>query len=126
MKLLLTLLAVLALAAPASAQSERPLHIAVASYMTLQGADLAVTSYMLGARTAREVNPILAPFSHTPVAFGAIKMGMATATSYGILRLQRQHPKLAFVLAVVGSGVYVGVVYHNARLLQSTRMVTQQ
>jgi len=95
-----------------------PVNVAIGSYMTLQGADLSVTSYMLGARSAREMNPLLAPFSDKPVVFGAVKMGIATGTSFMLLRLHREHPKLAFVMAVIGSGVYSGVVYHNSKLLK--------
>jgi hypothetical protein len=115
----LALVVVVVVSAPARAQIDAqrwPLHLAVGSYMSLNGADLAVTSYLLGARQAREVNPLLAPFSSQPVAFGAFKMGLAAFTSYGILRLEKSRPRLAFILAGLGTGLYAGVVYHNARL----------
>lgn len=104
--------------APAAPQGDGwPTHLAIASYMTLQGSDLATTAYVLGAGTGRELNPILAPFSDRPVVFGAVKMGAATASSYLLLRLHRTRPRLAFWLAAAGSGVYAGVVAHNARLI---------
>ena len=103
-------------ATPAFASDGWPTHIAIGTYMTLNGMDLATTEYLLGAGKAREANPILAPFSSNPVAFGAVKMGTASLTSYLLLRMHKAHPKWAFVLANIGNVVYAGVVYHNSRL----------
>lgn len=109
---------------PARAQGASdgwPTHLAIGSYMTLQGADLSTTMYVLGAKRGVEANALLAPFSNKPVAFGIIKMGAASASSYLLLRLHRTRPRLAFWLAVGGSAFYVGIVAHNAQVLARTR-----
>ena len=117
--LLLTLLVLWPAAAQAQGADGWPTHVAIGAYMTLQGIDNSVTMYLVGARLAREVNPILAPFMNRPIAFGAVKMGTAAATSYLLLRMHRKHPKRAFWLAAAGSGLYLGVVVHNARALRA-------
>lgn len=108
---------------PAQAQAQGAdgwsTHVALGAFMTLQGIDLAETMYLSGARQVREVNPILAPFMDRPIVFGAVKMGVATATSALLLRMHKQHPRRAFVLAALGAGVYAGVVAHNARVLRA-------
>ena len=117
-KLPIALLLVLGFFAPKPvlASDGWPTHLAIGTYMTLNGMDLATTEYLLGAGKAREANPVLAPFSSSPVAFGAVKMGTASLTSYLLLRIHKTHPKWAFVLANIGNMVYAGVVYHNSRL----------
>src|SRR5665213_3286596 len=95
-----------------------PTHIAVGSYIVLQGIDLATTEYGLGTRKVIEGNPILAPFSSNPVKYGAFKMITAVGTSYLLLHYHTNHPKLAFWTAVAADVIYTGVVVHNSRAIK--------
>lgn len=93
------------------------LHTAIASYMTLNGSDLAETMYVIGANRGREANPIFAPFSNRPILFGAAKIGIDTAVSYALIKYHERHPKLALAGAILGIVVESYVVVHNATLL---------
>jgi len=131
-RMLILFLALFVATAPASAQDAIaptattsrgdgwPTHLMLGTYMTLNGADLSTTMFLLGSRQGREANPLLAPFADKPVAFGAVKIGIATTTTYLLLRMHKQRPKLAFGLAIAGSVVYAAVVRHNARLIPNT------
>jgi hypothetical protein len=117
---ILVLAVLLTCAVPARAQSEGPLlHTALASFMTLEGADLAMTMYDIGGQQragVREANPIFAPFVSHPVAAGAFKMGTAAAASWFLLKNHEQHPRLTFWIAIAADVGYAAVVAHNARL----------
>lgn len=121
MKPILLAIALCLLPSLASAQALEtdgwPTHLAIGAFLTLNGADLATTAYLLGSARGREANALLAPLSTKPVAFGLVKMGIATSAGYLMLRLHAQHPKLAFTVAALGSVFYAGVVVHNASLL---------
>jgi len=97
------------------------LHLALASYTTLNGADLATTEFLLGSDRGREANPILAPFSNRPVAYGAVKMGLSAGTVWLLLRYHHDHPKLAWGLTTLGIAVEGFTVWHNYTLLPPVR-----
>lgn len=96
-----------------------PLHIALGSFMTLSGADLSETMFCLGARTCLEANPVFLPFTHSPLAAGAVKMSLASAVSAALLRLHRDHPARAFWISAGLNGFYAWVVIHNAQVIRS-------
>jgi hypothetical protein len=94
-----------------------PLHLALGSYMTLNGVDLAETMYVIGAQRGHEVNPVFAPFSNRPVLFGAMKMGLDSAAVYVLLREHKAHPRLVMIAALFGCSLETYVSVHNYRLL---------
>ena len=94
------------------------LDLSVASYLILQGTDLGTTEYALGSQRGYEANVLMAPFSNNPVAMGVIKMSVAVATSYMMLKYHQDHPKLVLVLSLAGTAFYAGVVAHNARIIK--------
>lgn len=103
----------------ARAQSDGALlHGSLVGYIGLNGADLATTEYCLGRGRCREVNPIFAPLSDNPAAFGALKMASAALTSWGLIHIHKTHPRLAFWLSITGSVWYTAVVIHNTRELR--------
>lgn len=112
-------LCLLFVAAPVSAQTRHDgwLHLALGAYMTAQGADLATSCYAFGRGGFRETNPLLRPLQDKPVAFAIAKMGIASVTSYGLVRLHRTRPKTALVLAVAGTSLFSVIAVHNSRLV---------
>lgn len=118
----LALASLLVLSAPARAQTDgRLVHASLVGYMALNGSDLALTEFCLGRGRCREVNPVFAPLSGNPAAFGALKMASASLTSWALLRTHRTHPRLAFWLSVAGSAWYTAVVVHNVREVRKGR-----
>ncbi len=79
-----------------------------------QIADITVTEYQL-AHGHRELNPALAWASEKPLAFAAVKIGGYLLTDVMLAKLGRTHRTAAVVTSLVLTGVYVGVVAHNAR-----------
>ena len=123
MKPFLVLLALL-WSAPAHAQLTDdgwPLHVALGSYMTLNGVDLSTTMFVVGAQRGHEVNPVFAPFSNRPVLFGAAKIGLDSLAVYTLLRIHATHPRLTWVLTGLGISLETYVSIHNAHLLPPVR-----
>lgn len=98
-------------AAPISAQ-DRIFHVSRIALLAGTGADLATTSYCLGARTCRELNPLLAPIRH-PIALGATKMGIAGAQLLLVAKVHQTHPKLATALNLASASLYFWVAARN-------------
>ena len=108
---------------PASVESQ-PLwatNLAIGAQMTTAGADLAVTSYGLGAGAFREANPLLRPFEHQPVGMAIVKMGLGSALSYALVKRRAKNPKAVFWTAVGLTALNSYVVGRNARLLREAR-----
>jgi hypothetical protein len=119
MKALLVLL-LLIVAAPAHAQLTEdgwPLHLALGSYMTLNGVDLSTTMYLIGSERGHEANPAMAPFSNRPALFGAVKIGLDSAVVYALLREHAKHPRLALIASLAGCVLETYASVHNYRLL---------
>ena len=91
------------------------LHALIGAAMVAHGADLATTMYCRGARTCAEANPALRWLQDDPVAFAAVKMGLAAGTSYALLRLHRSHPRIVTVMAVAQVGAFSYVAWRNRR-----------
>lgn len=91
-------------------------HVALGSYMTLAGVDIAQTAYCLGAQTCVEVNPIanwgMARYGIVPTL--GTKMAVNTAVTFGLLHLRKSHPQLAFWMAVSAASIQAAAVIHNA------------
>ncbi len=117
MKALIVVLLLL-VARPVAAEDGWPLHVAIGSYMALNGADLATTMFLIGGQRGTEANPFFAPFSDRPALFGAVKMGIDTAAVAYILKIHKAHPKLAWGLTVLGIVVESYATVHNARIVQ--------
>lgn len=106
----------LLLAAPARA-ADWPLHLALGSYMALNGVDLAQTMHCLGAQQCREANRVMALFSDRPAVMGALKIGIDSAVVYAIIRIHKKHPRMAWLLTGLGIAVETYASVHNARLI---------
>jgi hypothetical protein len=91
------------------------LKLTLITSLAAHGADLASTQNCLGAGRCHEMNPALARF-HSPAAFGAAKMTVAGLGTYGSMKLQEEHPKLAIVLNVAVTGAYSSIAYHNSQV----------
>lgn len=101
------------------------LHLLLIGYMGLNGADLALTEYCLGQGQCRELNPVFAPLSRSPLTFGVAKMTGATAIALALHKLTHsKHPKLAVVVSAASVAWSAGVVIHNQRQLRGRRVAT--
>ena len=89
------------------------LKLTLIASLAAHGADLAETEHCLGAGKCHEMNPALARF-HSPSAFGAAKIGVASLGAFGSMKLQENHPKLAILLNVSVTGAYSYIAYHNS------------
>lgn len=107
---------VLGLSAPASAQDKSPIYkVAKIAFWAGHGADLFTTAHCLGAKTCREVNPILRPLENHDYALGAVKLGLAAGQGYALDKLRERNPRLATVMTFVFAGVSFGIAARNAR-----------
>jgi hypothetical protein len=106
-------------AAPASAQIlDRAVDLANGAALVAHAADLATTTYCLGARTCTEANAILAPHVESPRTFFAIKLGTALASYAVKTRTKRDHPKLTLVFAAAETVAFALVARHNRQVHQ--------
>jgi len=96
-------------------------HVAIAAYVAASGADLSTTMYAIGSRTGQEGNPAFAPLVGTPWAAGALKMGIAAGTAWGLVKLHDSHPTIALVAAISGAVFFSAVAGHNATLHTTPR-----
>jgi len=96
-------------------------HVAIAAYIAASGADLSTTMYAIGSRTGQEGNPLFAPFVNTPWASGVVKMGVAAATAWGLVKLHESHPKIALIAAISGTVYFSAIAAHNARISGGAR-----
>lgn len=96
-------------------------HLAIGASITAAGMDLATSMHCLGARTCREVNPLLRPLEGQPLAFGAVKGASSALVAWLLLRYHREHPRLVRVvaLALTASSTYIAV--RNTRLVRRVR-----
>lgn len=114
---LVVLFALLARPGDAVAQSEHLTHVAIGAYMTTAGADLAVTTYGLGAGVFREANPLLRPFERHPVGMAAVKMGLGAGLSAWLLHRHQRSPKATFWTAIALTALNSAITWRNTRLL---------
>ncbi len=119
MRLGLIIVGVLACGWPVSAQtSDLSVNISIVAMMSAHGADLSTTMFAIGSGRGREANPFFAPFTKKPIAAGAWKMGLASATSWALLRQRKKHPKVVFWMSVGLAGFYTSVAIHNSRVIK--------
>lgn len=114
---LLVVLIALAWASPAAAQSERAMHVAIGAYMVSSGADLAVTTYGLGAGQVREANPLLRWAERKPIGMAVTKMSIGAGLSVLLLKEHKKSKKAAFWTAVGLTALNGYITYRNAKLL---------
>ena len=94
-------------------------RFALAGAVTAHGLDLASSAHAIGAGKAQELNPVLAPFSDKPLAFAAVKMGLASVGLLATDALRRNgHPKWAMALALIQTAVFTYVAIRNERLVR--------
>ena len=109
-------------AAPVQAQESDATpgyRFALAGAVTAHGLDLATSMHAIGAGQANEINPVLAPFSGKPLAFAAVKMGLASVGLLATDALRRNgHPKWAMALALIQTAVFTYVAIRNERLVR--------
>jgi hypothetical protein len=106
---------------PAAAQSETAAHLVIGAYVVAGFADTAQTAYCLGAKTCIEANPVLRPLmgigDQKGVARALTVKGLwHVGGSYLLLRMHKEHPKLAFWTGVAMASAQTAVVVHNARV----------
>jgi hypothetical protein len=102
-----------------SAQPAWATHLAIGGYVTSASADLAVTTYGLGAGIFREANPILRPFEHDPLGMALVKMGVGSVVSYVLIK--RRSSKATFWLSVGLTALNSWMAVRNSRLVQEAR-----
>ena len=135
---ILILLALLALASPAGAQTPTPAewaaintliapthaplkpwtHLVIASSMVAHMADLSTTSWAMGKGGYREANPVLKPFAGDPVALALAKGSLAVGVNYYLLRLHERKPKTVLVIGIVQTLAVGYVAHRNAALVR--------
>ena len=94
-------------------------HALIVGGMALQGADAMQTAYVIGGGRGTELNPVLQPFSAHPATFGAVKLGVAALTSWGVIKLHASssHRWVAVALLAEEYVVETWCIAHNARVL---------
>lgn len=108
---------------PAAAQSrewnEKLVHAAIAAGIAAHAADLSTTSWALGRVGDRykESNRALQWAADDPVQLAMAKVALAAGTTYSLVRLHRDHPKLALGAAIVQTVVVSYVAHRNASVL---------
>ncbi len=113
----LFLLAALFVAVPASAQDSPAIyHISVMTAIAAHGSDLAITEHCLGAGTCHEINPWLGHWSTQPVAFGAMKMGVAAFSLWATSKIPNK--TVATIVNFGMTAAFTGIAYHNTRVLR--------
>jgi hypothetical protein len=88
--------------------------VLLAAEAVLHTADMITTSYDLTlSSSAREGNPVLAPFTGKPVAVVALSGAINILQAYTIAKLQHRHPKIALWWARTLVGVEVWATINN-------------
>lgn len=100
---------------PGKAGPHPALDLALVAYNATAIADLATTYQLLGQSGYREANPLLGSFGNNPGALVAVKTGVAFGVTYGLTRLGKERPKLAFWMTVAGIGLNSFAAIHNLR-----------
>lgn len=94
------------------------LHTVLAAHVVAQMVDVATTEYAIGTGRFHEANPVMRWAAGTPLRMGLAKGGLAAASSWGLLTLHRQHPKLALVGTIASTAISVAVSTRNVRTLR--------
>jgi len=119
---ILTLIATIFLSinSKAIAQDSNWLHLAITSSVIAQGADLSTTSWAAGKLGDKfeEANPILRLFANDPLKLAVVKISVATALTWYLLREHKNHPKAVFIIALAQTVVIGYVAYRNAQLVR--------
>jgi len=116
MKLLGLIVALWLVAAPVRADEQPLYHLSVITAIAAHGSDLAITEHCLGAQTCHELNPWLGHWSTQPVAFGAMKMGVAAFSLWATSKIPN---KTWATLANFGmTAAFAGIAYHNSVVLK--------
>jgi len=90
--------------------------VALSTYLATTAVDVGQTVY--GRRRGYvEANPLLGWLTEYPVAFAALKVGIAVATSAVLMHHSKQHWKRSLILSAILSAVNVAVILHNHRVL---------
>ena len=98
-----------------------PLPLLCGSSRYLQSYDTYLTLSALKAG-ASEMNPVLKPSTKHPVAFIAVKAGLASTSIAAAEQMWKDnHRARAVVLMLVTNAMMVGITAHNAAVLQSVR-----
>ena len=96
----------------------RPFVIAVAVYDVAAATDIAVSTFVIGQGSGREAFDL---FRNRPVALSVTKLSLAAAATYGLTRLHRYRPKLAFWMTVAATGIEIAVTARNAKFIRPVR-----
>lgn len=107
---------------PTDARSESTgsLHLVVGAFITMAGADLAVSTYQIGRGTARE-RAFGAAWQDSPIAFAVSKSAMSAAFAYGLQKMHKTRPKTAIVLGVAATAVESWLVARSVALTPPAR-----
>ena len=88
--------------------------VLLAAEAVLHSADMITTAYDLTlSSSAREANPLLAPFAAKPVSVVALSGAINILQAYTIAKLQHRHPKIALWWARALVGVEVWATINN-------------
>jgi hypothetical protein len=70
---------------------------------------------------AREVNPILAPFSERPMAIVAVDLARATAINFAVRSIARRNRAAAIAIGAAINSAYLFVGIHNNSVANQMR-----
>ena len=96
------------------------IHLVTAAFVTLAGADLALSTYQIGRGAGREQG-FGASWQDSPVAFAISKSAMSATFVYAIQRLHKSRPKTAIVIGVAATAMEGWLVARGAALLPPQR-----
>jgi len=86
------------------------------AYVTTTAVDVGQT--LVGLRRGHtEINPLLAWAEREPFVIGAIRVGVAVATTAVLLRRPLDHWKRTLILSAVLAAINVAAIIHNQRVL---------
>lgn len=105
----------LALGHSGMSQSDDAFKFGLAAYNTAVITDTITTIQLLNRGGFREANPLLRPFQDDPLKLAGVKLGLAVASTYGLMKLREHRPKLAFWVTIAAVGLNSFAAAHNAR-----------
>ena len=110
------ILAVLLLGAVPVQAQDTVFRASMVAAVVAHSMDLSTTMHCVGAGKCSETNPLLLHLSTQPMAFAAVKMGVASAQLWAMAKLHERHPRWATAINFGTAGLFTGIAIRNARI----------
>lgn len=103
-----------------AAESTASIHLVVGAFVTMAGADLAVSTYQIGRGAAREA-AFGSAWQNSPLTFTVSKSAMTAVFAYALQKMHKSRPKTAIVLGIAATGVEAWLVARGAGMTPPAR-----